>query len=757
MSTQRSRLFSFGRIALLVAMAVGLALVGLRAYSSTPATAGHSLPHATIKIWDPNTSSPRFGNDPNMTVADPGGVTAHVATVADPLTIATVFENTICSGFPCGVTYWNPATNVFKCYGYSSGVMNGIDVNRGAPLKAPPAGTAAPPTNGGNYGPGDTWLAKTGSFSTTSAPGRPLTVQFPGTDLFRSWGAGNLSSIAMDQANGIVWYTDQNGFIGNFDPATNVTTRWGIGGRPRDVAVDSSGNAYATIESTNQIVRINPSAAVGSQVTLWAIPGGGLDASGTSFNDNPDGITIDSADRVWFAESVSNEIGRLDPAINEFAEYVKVGLDEPQNVSSSGSGGLLQTFWSEGNGSAVGIVTEVEAAGTSAETLTIVPPTTPAIAPTTATLTPADHTHAPTVKTIIPTVFDVPGVDGVPGSGATLDPLGNPIPGLLRFPMPAGSTRATGMTEVALPNTVFGSLIGSEQFFQLTSGAIIAPVEDDLGPTSLEVSKTAESDGRFVSGTIDITNVGENPARISAIEDSLEVHFPRRRGFTPPPLPDGSTRNWFKVADVSVSTPGLIPVGETVSIDYTFDLCDAADFSGANSMRNVVVVTLANRPEGAQSDTFETRSESFRPEEPDCPTVTPTPPGPLTPTATTTPTTPTATTTPPTPTDTSTPTSTSTPTETPPSGVLSAATSDVGAEGSQVYVLGGPLAMAGPLGLGASPGHGGVSPAIVVASSGLQEPIGPNSDWVFTGWGYEPAFAAVDSTDPDTVLCNEPE
>ncbi len=138
------------------------------------------------------------------------------------------------------------------------------------------------------------------------------------------------------------------------------------------------------------------------------------------------------------------------------------------------------------------------------------------------------------------------------------------------------------------------------------------------GPTSIEVSKTASFDGRFVSGTISITNVGENPAIISGMADSLEVHFPKKKGFVPPPLPGGSTPNWFKVADVPVSPPGPIPVGETVNIDYSFDLCDAADFSGANSMRNVVAVTLDNKPAGAQTDTVVTRSDSFKPALPEC-------------------------------------------------------------------------------------------------------------------------------------------
>lgn len=90
------------------------------------------------------------------------------------------------------------------------------------------------------------------------------------------------------------------------------------------------------------------------------------------------------------------------------------------------------------------------------------------------------------------------------------------------------------------------------------------------GPTSIEVSKTAEVDGPIVSGTISITNVGDNTAFIS-ITDTLEVHFPRR--FDPPALPLGSTPNWFTVADVPVANPGEIPAGETVNIDYSVNAC----------------------------------------------------------------------------------------------------------------------------------------------------------------------------------------
>ena len=60
-----------------------------------------------------------------------------------------------------------------------------------------------------------------------------------------------------------------------------------------------------------------------------------------------------------------------------------------------------------------------------------------------------------------------------------------------------------------------------------------------VNASSVEVTKTAFIDGQDVCGTIHIMNVGENPATLSDVADSLEVHFPGN--VTPPPLPAGST------------------------------------------------------------------------------------------------------------------------------------------------------------------------------------------------------------------------
>ena len=476
---------------LLLALGLGLGLaLPLPASATHTDGSGNLLPHATIKIWSPTATSPSFGDDPTMTVADPYGLTGHVVSGSYTLTVVTVYENTNCPGGPCGVAHWNPATGLAKCRGYSSGAMTGVDVSvADSTAKTGPGGTT--------YGPGDTWLFKSSFRAAGSVPSScggacPLSVHFPSSDTIRSWEAGDISSGAVDQATGEIWYTasDSGGVVGVFDPATNVTKRWTVGGRPRDIEIDSSGKALATVGCTNQIVRVDPAT---NTVTEWAVPGGGLQCGFEPFSQNPDGVDLDSEGRLWFAEALGDEVGRLNPATNEICEYKKVQpstgintIDEPQNVGTSGSGDLLQTFFSEAAGNAVGIVTQVEAAGTSQESCTTVTPSVTTVTPAVFTLTPLTRTLTPSVKTITPSTFDVEGLDGVPGSGATTTPgpdgiAGNAddevIPGILRFPMPAGSgaSRASGMTQVALPNTVFGSLIGSEQWYQVSSGAIIAP------------------------------------------------------------------------------------------------------------------------------------------------------------------------------------------------------------------------------------------------------------------------------------------
>src|SRR5712692_7387052 len=111
------------------------------------------MPTAKIKVWN---ITPTIGFNPDESVEDIAGLTGHVATAANPQTIATTIENTTHPEGPCGLIFWNPATNAFKWYGISGGFSAGIDLNLRAPLLTGPAGSVfGAPT----FQPGDVWVA----------------------------------------------------------------------------------------------------------------------------------------------------------------------------------------------------------------------------------------------------------------------------------------------------------------------------------------------------------------------------------------------------------------------------------------------------------------------------------------------------------------------------------------------------------------------------------------------------------------------
>lgn len=428
----------------------------------------------TYRVWDTNAT---LGNDPNQSIADPEGLSGHVSTPANPLTIATVYENTFCSGAPCGVTYWNPETNQFRCYGYSSGSMTGVDIAGGSyPAQIGPGSEA--------YGPGDTWLAKSGSFSPgSSGGGRSLTVHFAGTDNFRSWNAGDLISVAVDETRGGVWYGDESGnVVGFFDPVSGFTDRWNVGGRVHFVAVHpTSGLIYATVGSLDQIVELDPGTG---NTRRWTVPAGGFTSSVGFLNNNA--IAIDDDGNVWFSETDTGHVGRLDLTTNTISEYLGATIGGPRQVAASGTtfGGDLQIFFTEdGVTDSVALITTAEAdlAGFVQRTSTVVPPVAGNVVATSTLMTAGIHSHVPNTPIIPPLDTIVFAVDEAPGNPppTTLTDGGDPLPGIISFPLPAGTSRAIGMTQVAQANTVFGSMIGTEDVFRLRSDAIIAPPIDD--------------------------------------------------------------------------------------------------------------------------------------------------------------------------------------------------------------------------------------------------------------------------------------
>ena len=441
-------------------LAAGVMLVLLGAYAS-PVCA---QPSAAVKVWHIRDT---VGFLPDEAIEDVGGLTNQVATAADPLTIVTSIECATNPGGPCGVFYWNPATNVFRDFGFGFGFQSGIDLTRTAPPKSDGVNT---------YGPGDIWMAKSGTprflVHLAGTGNGPL----PTCGTFITFGTSATFGCEVDQATGNVWLTELSaGNVALLDPATAVLTRWNVGGRPHYVTQDGSGAVYATVDNGpggDQIVKIDPAT---NTVTRWLIPG-----SFVSGFETPNGIVIDTAGNVWFVETGSNSIGRLNPGTNEICQFTKVGISRPQLIATSGSGGLRQVFFTESTGNSVSVLSEAEAVGVCA----IVTPTTSTVTPTTPTVSRGTLCKPAREFVITPSMFIVPGVDGgAPPSGKVKCSDGTPIPGILRFsPMPtappgSGANNPSGMTRVAPAQTIHGTYFRTHQVFRLESCAIIAPPE----------------------------------------------------------------------------------------------------------------------------------------------------------------------------------------------------------------------------------------------------------------------------------------
>jgi len=214
--------------------------------------------------------------------------------------------------------------------------------------------------------------------------------------------------------------------------------------------------------------------------------------------ENPNGlITADAAGNIWFAESNSNEVGRLDggpdgvlgTADDQICEYTTAGLANPQQMATGGLGALLQAFFTEGDGNSMSILTPVEADRglPPARICTTVPAQTIIVGQREAITRHFDEEVPPLRTAIVPTIHDVPGT-GDPASGATTTAGGEPLPPILRFsPMPnpilsadgtpigdAGNGYPSGMTGVYATNRVAGAYLRGNKCFELTSGAILS-------------------------------------------------------------------------------------------------------------------------------------------------------------------------------------------------------------------------------------------------------------------------------------------
>ena len=289
------------------------------------------------------------------------------------------------------------------------------------------------------------------------------------------------------------------------NPVTGRTRVWLFGGSPAYVALDSSGNLYTTLSASDAILRIGPD----DRGTIWRVPSvngiapsfrtvphAGADAGVPGDNANAI-LTTDAEGNLWFLETNSNEIARLNAGADsvlgteddEVCEFTSPGLLTPQQIAVAGSGPALQVYFTEGDGNSVSVLTEAEAdlAASPTRVCTQVPAETFPVSAFDAATPFFDEKVTPLRTAIVPTVHEVAGTGG-PASGASRTADGLLIPPILRFsPMPnpllsfdgaalgeAGNGFPSGLTGVYANTRIAGSYLKGNKHFEVTSDAIIA-------------------------------------------------------------------------------------------------------------------------------------------------------------------------------------------------------------------------------------------------------------------------------------------
>lgn len=518
--------------------AAGLAVVVM--LGSASMAAAQAFPTATVRVWDtaiPLAPSLSLGLTPGESVEDPTGLTGHGTSFP---TIVTVYANSSHPLGPSGVSYWNPDGSLFTWYGKTIGFPGGVDINRNGPVLS----ATSLVFGSFRFGPGDVWIA--------GQQNEPLYVHLAGTDRFRVYGTDNMLApagkgawgVTVDQNTGQVFLAQPGeGRITRLNPVTAATTVWQMGGAPAGIALDGAGRPYSTLSQLDIVLRVDPGpdnllgpapdGTTDDIISFWRVPSRGDIRSFRSVppaalqEEYPNAIiTTDSNGSIWFTQSNSHEIGRLDSGPDGvlgswddmICEYSTEGLSNPQQIANAGAGDFLQVFFTEGQGNSVSVLTE--AAAQTAGFPTRICTTVPAerfldFSSFRAATAFFDEEVMPLRTTIVPTLHEVPGLGGsVSGTTTTVD--GEPIPPILRFsPLPnpilsvngdpigdAGNGFPSGMTGVYATHRVAGAYLKGNKHFEVTSGAIIAthpPPAEGLPGRMTGSGRSSSPDGTRVT------------------------------------------------------------------------------------------------------------------------------------------------------------------------------------------------------------------------------------------------------------------
>lgn len=482
------------------AAALPTALWAFTLPAGSPALAMHpNGSHGQMRVWDIGADPNIAGLDPLETVDDVDGLTNHVGAPA----MVTAMEMLGAQSMD-GLLFWNPDTNAFKSYPVGGGTQFAVDINRGTP--------APVDSSPGTFGGGDTWAT-----IYSNAHFSPY-VNFRGSDNFRRWtdtGAFGATGIRVNPSTGKVYFgtLEEGEELNELDPATNTLRTWATVSRPYNLAFAgdflfaTAINSPRCCEEPDQILRLNLAT---NELTRWDVPGW------APFSPNfervpsfglgaPNGIAVDEEGGIWFAESAADQVGRLNPTTSTIDEFTSPNLDNPQAIANTGSGANLQAWFTEANNTGpegtghVSILYESLAAPAS----TTVVPRMETVSPASRSLTPLDFTVSPSVATITPSTFALTSIIEA---------------GIDRFPVPPGTSEPAGMSRIVFPDTVFGTMEGSDHVFEFTNGSLRnrrpVAVDDSASgragfPIKINVlanDSDADGDSLTVSGVTDPAN-----------------------------------------------------------------------------------------------------------------------------------------------------------------------------------------------------------------------------------------------------------
>lgn len=125
----------------------------------------------------------------------------------------------------------------------------------------------------------------------------------------------------------------------------------------------------------------------------------------------------------------------------------------------------------------------------------------------------------------------------------------------------------------------------------MAAAFLVASIAGAGDGTSFSVSTSATVTGSAVSGVLTVSQAESEPITFSAMTVSLEVRFDD--GVPIPALPAGSDDGWYRVAQVALAAPVVLPAGGSQAFPFVIDPCTATvpNYRGAKDMRAFGSVT----------------------------------------------------------------------------------------------------------------------------------------------------------------------